>query len=208
MLIFMKETNNKELLLLSLSKFYSSNLEKLEEILPIICKSSKISLRLIDWFVTNYCKKHNIVFVKKKNNNTDEYFNVYSNYRSQLKAFKKIQFDPFRRRERIDFYYAPDKYIETTIGQLNFFRWFVENDLLEYVKENNDSIENDMLMCNIDVNNKQNINNEKKTSRDNTDEDEANASTKHKERIGYSHKSRSMIKQMTQYKGTTTITFA
>lgn len=211
MLIFMKETNNKELLLLSLSKFYSSNLEKLEEILPIICKSSKISLRLIDWFVTNYCKKHNIVFVKKKNNNTDEYFNVYSNYRSQLKAFKKIQFDPFRRRERIDFYYAPDKYIETTIGQLNFFRWFVENDLLEYVKENNDSIENDMLMCNIDVNNKQNINNEKKTtSRDNMneDEDEANASTKHKERIGYSHKSRSMIKQMTQYKGTTTITFA
>ena len=208
MLIFMKETNNKELLLLSLSKFYSSNLEKLEEILPIICKSSKISLRLIDWFVTNYCKKHNIVFVKKKNNNTDEYFNVYSNYRSQLKAFKKIQFDPFRRRERIDFYYAPDKYIETTIGQLNFFRWFVENDLLEYVKENNDSIENDMLMCNIDVNNKQNINNEKKTSRDNTDEDEANASTKHKERIGYSHKSRSMIKQMTQYKGSTTITFA
>lgn len=208
MLIFMKETNNKELLLLSLSKFYSSNLEKLEEILPIICKSSKISLRLIDWFVTNYCKKHNIVFVKKKNNNTDEYFNVYSNYRSQLKAFKKIQFDPFRRRERIDFYYAPDKYIETTIGQLNFFRWFVENDLLEYVKENNDSIENDMLMCNIDVNNKHNINNEKKTSRGNTDEDEANASTKHKERIGYSHKSRSMIKQMTQYKGTTTITFA
>ena len=197
----MKETNNKELLLLSLSKFYSSNLDKLEEILPIICKSSKISLRLIDWFVTNYCKKHNIVFVRKKNNNTDEYFNVYSNYRSQLKAFKKIQFDPFRRRERIDFYYASDKYIETTIGQLNFFRWFVENDLLEYVKDHNDAIEDDMLLCNVDMN-------KEKTSND-LNENNKESSTKSKEICGgYLPKSRSMIKQMTQYKGTTTITFS
>ena len=196
----MKETNNKELLLLSLSKFYSSNLDKLEEILPIICKSSKISLRLIDWFVTNYCKKHNIVFVRKKHNNTDEYFNVYSNYRSQLKAFKKIQFDPFRRRERIDFYYAPDKYIETTIGQLNFFRWFVENDLLEYVKEHNEAIEADMLLCNVDMNN------ERTSTSLNTDDEEN--SSKSKEHCGYLPRSRSMIKQMTQYKGTTTITFS
>jgi hypothetical protein len=176
-------------------------LDKLEEILPIICKSSKISLRLIDWFVTNYCKKHNIVFVRKKNNNTDEYFNVYSNYRSQLKAFKKIQFDPFRRRERIDFYYASDKYIETTIGQLNFFRWFVENDLLEYVKDHNDAIEDDMLLCNVDMN-------KEKTSND-LDENNKESSTKSKEICGgYLPKSRSMIKQMTQYKGTTTITFS
>jgi hypothetical protein len=196
----MKETNNKELLLLSLSKFYSYNLDKLEEILPIICKSSNISLRLIDWFVTNYCKKHNIVFVRKRNNNTDEYFNVFSNYRSQLKAFKKIQFDPFRRRERIDFYYAPDKYIETTIGQLNFFRWFVENDLLEYVKEHNDVIEDDMLLCNVDMNN------ERTSNVLNRDDEEY--SSKRKEHCGYTPKSRSMIKQMTQYKGTTTITFS
>lgn len=199
----MKETNNKELLLLSLSKFYSSNLDKLEEILPIICKSSKISLRLIDWFVTNYCKKHNIVFVRKTNNNTDEYFNVYSNYRSQLKAFKKIQFDPFRRRERIDFYYATEKYIETTIGQLNFFRWFVDNDLLEYVKEHNDAIEDDMLLCNADMSN------DKTSNALNIDDNEYSISNKNKQHcVGYLPKSRSMIKQMTQYKGTTTITFS
>lgn len=197
----MKETNNKELLLLSLSKFYSSNLDKLEEILPIICKSSKISLRLIDWFVTNYCKKHNIVFVRKKNNNAYEYFNVYSNYRSQLKAFKKIQFDPFRRRERIDFYYASNKYIETTIGQLNFFRWFVENDLLNYIKEHNDAIEDDMLLCNVNINNETKLNN--------LNEDDNESSSKSKQPInGYLPKSRSMIKQMTKYKGTTTITFS
>lgn len=198
----MKENNNKELLLLSLSKFYSTNLDKLQEILPIICKSSKISLRLIDWFVTNYCKKHNIVFVRNKNN-TDEYFNVYSNYRSQLKAFKKIQFDPFRRRERIDFYYLPDKYIETTIGQLNFFRWFVENDLLQYVKDNNECIENDMLLSNSE-NNIQNGECENDTisqMKDNGNDSSNNT-------LNYfTPKSRSMIKQMTQYKGMTTITF-
>lgn len=123
---------SNELLLLSLSNFYKDNTSKLLSILPIIYKSSHISLRLIDWFVTNYSKRYNVVLSKQNDiHNNSEYFNVYSSYRSQLKAFKKIQFDPFRRRERIDFYYKEGEFIETTIGQLNFFRWFVENKLLD-----------------------------------------------------------------------------
>lgn len=190
----MKENNiSNELLLLSLTNYYQFNNDKLQEILPIVCKSSKISLRLIDWFVTNYCKKHNIVFLKHKSESNDEYFNVYSNYRSQLKAFKKIQFDPFRRRERIDFYYEENDYIETTIGQLNFFRWFVENGLLEYVKDNSDKIEEDMLSNQKDSllldNDKGLINSDKKYK---------------KNRLQFS---KSTIKQMTKYNGTTTISF-
>jgi hypothetical protein len=206
----MKDNNNNELLLLSLSKFYSSNLDKLQEILPIIGKSSKISLRLIDWFVTNYCKKNNVVLVKKNNNN-DEYFNVYSNYRSQLKAFKKIQFDPFRRRDRIDFYYSSEEFVETTIGQLNFFRWFLENDLLNYVKKNSKPIENDMIVCNSD--------NHYKQSKD-PEVDCKNYETIHnnehirstddfqiKNQTLLNNKPRSMIKQMTKFNGFTTISF-
>jgi len=176
---------SNELLLLSLSNFYRVNTEKLLSVLPIIYKSSHMSLRLIDWFVTNYSKRYNIVLSKHNHEHKNsEYFNVYSSYRSQLKAFKKIQFDPFRRRERIDFFYKEDEYIETTIGQLNFFRWFVENKLLEYVEQNYHAIETDMINFQKDI------------------ETESQKSTKKR-----SHMNKTMIRHMTRYSGETTINF-
>lgn len=140
----MKDNISNELLLMSLTRFYSENIEGINKILPILKKTSHVSLRLIDWFVTNYCKKYKIVL----SNDTNTFFNVYSNYRSQLKAFKKTQFDPFRRRDRIDFYYDSENFIETTIGQLNFFRWFIDNSLIEFVNVHYEEIENDMIKNN------------------------------------------------------------
>ena len=177
---------SNELLLLSVTNFYKTNTQYLDDILPIIFKSSNISLRLIDWFVTNYCKKYNIIFLKTKENGDSQYFNVYSNYRSQLKAFKKIKFDPFRRRERIQFYYDNTEFVETTIGQLNFFRWFVENDLMSYVKDNYEEIEKDM-----------NIN-----QKDSITKNVENLSTKTRK-----HLSNSLLKKMTKFTGNTTISF-
>lgn len=145
--------NSKDLLMVSLSKFYytKSNITK---ILPIIsatdCGSqSKISLRLIDWFVTNYAKKHNTVIVKKTAHGV-QHFNVYLNYRSQLKAYSKQLFDPFRRRDRITFFYDHNKSIETTIGQLNMFRWILQSDILEYIQSNYEDIEYDMILTQRD----------------------------------------------------------
>ena len=97
-------------------------------------------LRIIDWFVTNYAKKHPITL------KTDDgmHFNVYINYRSQLKAYSKHQFDPFRRRFRINYYYDKDKFVETTIGQLNFFKWLIEYNVLAYIQAHHEEIESDM----------------------------------------------------------------
>lgn len=152
-------TNSKDLLMLSLSKFYhvKSNISK---IIPIVDGGSPLSLRLIDWFVTNYAKKHNTVITKQKQNNII-HFNVYLSYRSQLKAYSKQQFDPFRRRDRITFVYDENaKGIETTIGQLNFFRWILQNDILEYIALNIEDIEKDMIKTQKD-------NTAKKTNDDN-----------------------------------------
>jgi len=143
--------NSNDLLLMSLTRFYSNDVSGIKTILPILQKNSHISLRLIDWFVTNYCKKHKIVLSNDKN----KFFNIYSNYRSQLKAFKKTQFDPFRRRDRIDFYYEKDVFIETTIGQLNFFRWFIENSILTYIHDNYKDIESDMIKFNMNIDSEQ-----------------------------------------------------
>ena len=108
---------------------------------------SNVSLRLIDWFVTNYAKKHNVMLVHEHgSNHTVVHFNVYLNYRSQLKAYSKQQFDPFRRRDRIMFHYSPDaEGVETTVGQLNFFRWMLQSGLLEYVNRHAVDIERDMI---------------------------------------------------------------
>lgn len=139
-----KITNSKDLLMISLSKFYNTK-SHINKIVPIVDGSSKVSLRLIDWFVTNYSKKHNTVITKATHNNNVIHFNVYLSYRSQLKAYSKQQFDPFRRRDRITFVYDDQKSIETTIGQLNFFRWVIQNDILEYINEHIEKIDNDML---------------------------------------------------------------
>lgn len=136
-------SNNKELLLVSLAKFYSNKTYQ-TIVTPIIDGDAKISLRLIDWFVTNYAKKNATIITKTVDNNV-VHFNVYLSYRSQLKAYSKHLFDPFRRRDRIVFYFGKGVGVETTIGQLNFFRWLIQNDVLEYIDNNMEAIESDML---------------------------------------------------------------
>ena len=120
----------RELLVLSLQRFYTSRLD-LESLVPILKGEGDLSLRLIDWFVTNYAKKHHVSYVL----NSQEFI-VYLNYKSQLKAFSKKLFDPFCRRERILFQCGNLEPFETTVGQLNFFRWAFEKDVLSYIRQN------------------------------------------------------------------------
>ena len=65
-------------------------------------------------------------------------------YKLKLKAYSKRRFDPFCRWERISIPYKTDTFIETTIGQLNFFKWALENKVVDYIEENYEMIENDM----------------------------------------------------------------
>jgi len=153
-----KIINSKDLLMVSLSNFYNTK-SNVNKILPIISPSSnnRVSLRLIDWFVTNFSKKNNVIISKKSNGNI-VHFNVYLSYRSQLKAYSKQLFDSFRRRDRITFYYDVEKSIETTIGQLNMFRWIIQNDILEYIQSHLEDIETDMIKTQKDNQNKRDDN--------------------------------------------------
>lgn len=121
-----------------LQEFYSApgNLEKL---LPILQSTSEISLRLVDYFVTNYAKKTNASFMQ-----AGRHFLVYFNYKRELNAYSKRLFDPFCRRERIMFQARGVEPFVTTVGQLNFFRWFIEKEILEYIAANREAIEKDM----------------------------------------------------------------
>jgi hypothetical protein len=128
----------QELIVQSLQQFYA-NRSDLTEILKILEGESEMSLRLIDWFVTNYSKFHNISYIHK---NQD--FFVYIDYKNQLKAYSKKLFDPFCRRERILFQLHNIPAFITTVGKLNFFRWAIEKGILDYIKINLKSIEKEM----------------------------------------------------------------
>ena len=216
-------TGKQVVLLIPLTKFFAQK-ENITKLKDIIDGRSKLSLRLIDWFVTNYSKKNYIMYnltkirdlnkskskkeskqenqlkeklnnktynldhksstinntnlnndnldndnidnllffpsnVKKQNcENSNEqelfsdYFNVFNDYRAQLKSLNKRNFDPFCRRSRIKFYYGKsnDDFIITTVGQLNFFKWAIENYILEYIEYNLKTIDEDMNN-NIDI---------------------------------------------------------
>lgn len=153
--LFMSSVLNKQALLMShLTNFFSVK-ENMNRFLSILHEKSRISLRVIDWFITNYSKEHRIAYLCEKTRSDssngqgcsgDEAkpFMVHDSYKSQLKAYSKKQFDPFCRHMRINFYYGKDEKIVTTIGQMNFFRWFIENNILKYVKNHIDDIEKEM----------------------------------------------------------------
>jgi hypothetical protein len=128
------------LLLNNLLKFYAQD-NNMDYMLRIINGESKISLRIIDWFATNYAKKYYTLY---SIHNTGRRFKVYVDYKLKLKAYSKKRFDPFCRWDRINVPYKDDKYIQTTIGQLNFFKWALENDVIRYIEENYANIEKDM----------------------------------------------------------------
>jgi len=135
-------SSKKDLLMQSLINFFT-NRENLDMIIPIIIGKYKISLRILDWFVTNYSKKNNINYQININNKVKNFI-VYLDYKSQLKAYSKKQFDPFCRRERISFIDHDNNELITTVGQLNFFRWAIENNILSFIENNYDIIEADM----------------------------------------------------------------
>jgi len=136
--------DNKDLLLLSLAKFYKQNPHLYDVIAPII-EGRDISLRLIDYYMTTYSKKHNCVIMKTNPDGTTSHYPVHSNYRLQLRSYSKLLFDTFRRRERIIFNFGDDKPLETTIGQLNFMKTLCENNILDHIIANKEAIEKDMI---------------------------------------------------------------
>lgn len=147
------------ILMKSLVEFYTikKNFKALENALK---GKTKCSLRIVEWFYTNYAKRHNTHYPIG-----NRLFYVYSSYRDQLKMYRKESFDPFKRRKdnkdlSFDFEMNGSS-IRTTISQLNFFRWAIRNEVINYVSENKEVIKRDMDKVNsikdkqkVDVSNK------------------------------------------------------
>jgi hypothetical protein len=123
-----------ELVISSLQRFYSSHPE-INKVIEYLTGDAPLSLRIIDWFVTKYSRKN---FIRYQLNGQD--FLVYLSYKGQLKAYSKQYFDPNCRRERIMFKIPGHDQFLTTIGKLNFFRWALESNILDYIKDHEEEI--------------------------------------------------------------------
>jgi hypothetical protein len=130
-------TSQENILLKYVESFYLE-LKDTTDFFEILKSDSKVSIRLIDYFVTKYSKKNKIIYYIN-----NSLFNIYQSYKQQLKAFQKRYFDPFARGNRIP-YFIGTYCIITTIGQLNFFKWFISKNILDYVLKNKESIEIEM----------------------------------------------------------------
>jgi len=143
-----------DLLMANLLEFFKSDPVRLTKMMNIINGESRISLRIVDWFVTNFAKKYYVWYTMTTGDDdpdtdTDNHaavdrFKVYTDYKLKLKAYSKRRFDPFCRWERTTIPYDDANFVETTIGQLNFFKWAIENQILEYIQSHFDEIEEDM----------------------------------------------------------------
>jgi hypothetical protein len=157
---FSKIRTKKDVLMQYLLKYFEDE-NKISIVEKIVTGKSNLSLRLLDWVVTNYSKKYGTSYLLVKDNNNVNFI-IYLEYKDQLDGLSKKNFDVFCRGDRIILELNNGNKLETTVGQLKFFKWAIDNKLLNYVEENIKQIENDMTSSLKNKYNKKNNNQRRK----------------------------------------------
>ena len=110
----------------------------------IVAGGDPVSLRMLDWFCTNYARNSRVVYVS---DNTRGVVDVHAAYKSALATFHKQLFDPFGRTGGEPRGKRPCRNTRTLrlrMRQKNFFRWAVELGVIDYVTAHVGEIEHDM----------------------------------------------------------------
>jgi hypothetical protein len=125
--------SRSDTLLDSINQFYEDpkNSQYLTDILD---KKSTVSLRNLEWFITNYSKKKSLSY-KTSDGKT---FTVHCAYKSSLDGYSKKLFDPFCRTDKFEYTLpnSPKTTVTTTVAQLNFIRWCIKNNVIDYIVKN------------------------------------------------------------------------
>jgi hypothetical protein len=122
---------------------------------------SRISLRLVDYFITTYARTHDTMYRVERDHDTDlqdgstgvgkhhYLFLVYPAYKASLRSYSKKNFDPFRRGENITLKFNDEgDFIVTSVGQMNIVRWLIENKVLRYIEQHFDDVNREVILLN------------------------------------------------------------
>lgn len=118
----------------SLDEWYSADDTRQQALEEIVSGKAGVSLRTIDWFVTNMSARKPVVYALP---GSDMVVDVNGMYKDVLRCYHKSGFDSFKRK-------GSDP-TEAALRQRNFFRWALENGVVDYVKNHVEEIEQDML---------------------------------------------------------------
>lgn len=114
----------------------------------------KRSATLLDWFVVDYVKTHNVTYKLSLDASGGtsfmEHINAQQCYEAARGEFKKERFDPYARGKRITLQFKDPvtsevHQVETSLRQLNFFRWAIVRGIIGYVENHLDTIYADMI---------------------------------------------------------------
>jgi hypothetical protein len=131
-----------------IDKFFNTECDQktVQKMVKIIENVDSISLRLLNWFAMKHSATMQSLEITNADGNT-ELFDVKISYRARLNTHSKKYFDPFRRGRKFDYQYDKNdktKIVETTLCQLNFFRWIFMHDLLDYIEDHFEELKNRM----------------------------------------------------------------
>lgn len=126
--------------------------DTLASVASVIEGQFNVSLRQLDWLVTNYAKRNALRVVSISGRS----IYVHDEYKACLAVYRRRCFDPFCRavRKRPDgghVDYAVTLHtdaktpLRTTLAQLNFLCWAHANGVLRYASRARETIESDML---------------------------------------------------------------
>lgn len=151
--------SQEDYLLERLQNFYANNPAAVEELMRLKRPAEddgapRVSLRVLDWLVTNFAKRHRITYEVDS-----QPISLFEAYKDELRSFSKRLFDPFCREDNeadddpdksriISFRPSPDSEpIQTTCGQLNFIRWTIEYRVMDYARAHLAQIQAHMNQC-------------------------------------------------------------
>ena len=122
-------------------------------VVAILRGDCPVSLRMMDWMVTNYARTVSLRILSPEN----EPVYVHDTYRAILNAYRRRHFDPFRRtvktstglpdsslcRLRVASEGAREVF-DTSVGQLNFLEWAARSGVVAYVESHKPELETAM----------------------------------------------------------------
>lgn len=132
----------KDHLTTSVQRYFSdqNNLKKMIEYI------NNYPLRVLEWGVVNYSKESGAAYYIERANGSLREFRINSEYETRLSSLNKALFDIYCRGPRTTINYAtgnptsPTATLDTTLAQLSFFMWAIENKVLDYVVLNYETI--------------------------------------------------------------------
>lgn len=110
-----------------------------------------VSLRCIEWLSSSYSRRNDVSYYVPKPEGGRTLFHLHSSYKSQIKAYTRKNFDPFKRKTSVSIFLpsmAKTKQsgdqVESTVSQINFFRWVYDYNVLQYATKHSAEILHDI----------------------------------------------------------------